>query len=167
MHRNGPLLPLFLLLAGCEAMNQPTVLDRLFEPERYARPAAPVPALPPPVPALPAPPAAPVVAMDPIPDPEPAMAAPAAATAPALDEAARLRLTLRRNPWLSRFWSELTAAQQLRVERALRRAAGAPAEEPAGTWDAMGLSDRAGLVFGDRPEEAPERQAAGNWASWP
>ncbi|MDO9708144.1 hypothetical protein [Paracraurococcus lichenis] len=176
------LWPWLLLLPGCEALYQPTPFDRLFDPARYAAP-APAPAPPaPPEPAA-APPET-VVAMAPIPDPPEATpaaaraAGPEPAAAPAESEETRLRHALRRNPWLTRFWSELTAAQQVRVERGLRRAGtppaepvGTPPEGPAGAWDSMGLADRARLVLGPAgAPEAPgpaERREGSSWASRP
>ncbi len=90
------------------------------------------------------------------------------------DAEARTRLLVRQNPWLTRFWMELTPAQRARVERQLQRGnvrLAAERAEPAATWDPMGLSDRARLVFGGAPP--PERQSpedssgASVWASSP
>lgn len=175
------LLALGPLLAGCEALERMDYLDRIFEPERFARPVPAAQPQPEPLPpAASEPSTETVVAMEPLPDPAPLPARQRAAPPPAAPEPAaltevegesRLRSTVRRNPWLTRFWSELTAAQQLRVERQLRRAENPPAAEPAGAWDSMGLADRARLVFGDRPgPEAPdpsERREGSNWASRP
>lgn len=177
------LAPLLLgaLCGGCAAMERMDYLDRIFEPERFARP---VPAAQPaPGGALPSEPdAETVVAMEPLPDPVPLPASqrtapspPAREAVPATlpagpDDATRLRATLRRNPWLTRFWSELTAAQQGRVEQRLRRGE-TPAAEAAGAWDSMGLADRARLVFGDRPDPGGPGPGAprggANWASRP
>lgn len=71
---------------------------------------------------------------------------PAARAAPPLDPAARTAALLRQNPWISRFWAELTAAEQGRVLRALARR-GTPGPAPA-AWDPMGLADRVELLFG-------------------
>jgi hypothetical protein len=151
--RIAALLCLLLPLAGCEAMNQVTVLDRIFEPERFGpKPAPPPQAAPAPKPA----PAPAVVAMEPLPDPEPVPASPLAASpvaanhrpvAPPEDPEARLRQTVRQHPWLTRFWSELTITEQARIARQLP-----PDDDPPGTWDSMGLADRARLV-GPPPDE--------------
>jgi hypothetical protein len=148
-----------LPLAGCAAMNQVTPLDRLFEPERFAaKPAPPAQATPPrPAPApTPAPAPAPaVVAMEPRPDPAPVPAShrlpPPPAVAPA-DPDAALRQTVRQHPWLTRFWSELRVTEQARIARQLPAA-----EDLPGTWDSMGLADRARLVA----PSADERRWAG------
>ena len=63
------------------------------------------------------------------------------------DPAQRMAGLLRQNPWLARFWSELTPAEQIRVTRALSRSGAAPAAAPA-AWDPMGLQDRVELLFG-------------------
>jgi hypothetical protein len=73
--------------------------------------------------------------MEPIPDPEPA-------EDPAPDPAVRRAALLRQNPWLSRFWSELTPAQQQRVARRLT------GEDASSRWDRLGLADRVTLLFG-------------------
>lgn len=81
-------------------------------------------------------------------EPPVAQAVPDAAPQAAMpvDPAARTAALLRQNPWISRFWSELTAAEQGRVLRALaRRGTAGPA--PA-SWDPMGLADRVELLFG-------------------
>jgi hypothetical protein len=153
-----PYLALLCLLplAGCAAMNQVTPLDRLFEPERFAAKPAPAQASPPaPAPApAPAPEPA-VVAMEPRPDPAPVPAShrPPPAVAPA-DPDAALRQTVRQHPWLTRFWSELRVTEQARIARQLPAA-----EDLPGTWDSMGLADRARLVA----PSADERR----WASGP
>ncbi|MFM2148567.1 MAG: hypothetical protein RLZZ187_873 [Pseudomonadota bacterium] len=86
--------------------------------------------------------------------PEPPDAPEAAAELPvALDPVARIAGLLRQNPWLTRFWSELTPGEQSRVTRALARR-GAPGPAP-NTWDPMGLADRVELLFG------PLRAASG------
>jgi hypothetical protein len=151
-----PYLALLCLLplAGCAAMNQVTPLDRLFEPERFAAKPAPAQASPPePAPApAPAPEPA-VVAMEPRPDPAPVPAShrPPPAVAPA-DPDAALRQTVRQHPWLTRFWSELRVTEQARIARQLPAA-----EDLPGTWDSMGLADRARLVA----PSADERRWAG------
>lgn len=102
-------------------------------------------------------------------EPRPETFAGAGSAAPqATDPEARTRLLVRQNPWLTRFWMELTPAQQARVERQLRRGDVALAvenSEPAAAWDSMGLADRAALVFGrgDRPAP-PERRDGSIWA---
>ena len=87
------------------------------------------------------------------------------------DPEARTRLLVRQNPWLTRFWMELTPAQQSRVERQLRRGAvvlAVEGSEPAAAWDSMGLADRATLIFGrGQPPERPvpqERRDGSIWA---
>ncbi|GAA0603695.1 hypothetical protein GCM10009416_46630 [Craurococcus roseus] len=94
-------------------------------------------------------------------------AAPQATT----DPEARTRLLVRQNPWLTRFWMELTPAQQSRVERQLRRGdvvLAVEGAEPAVAWDSMGLADRAALIFGrGQPPERPappERRDGSTWA---
>ncbi|NGM23913.1 hypothetical protein G3576_28160 [Roseomonas stagni] len=136
-------LVLLALLPACEAaqgvddrLRRIDLLDRVFEPERFRPPPAPLPA--------PAPP-------PPVPEPEPvAMQAPEADPAPwfpepdpvpAPDPATRTQALLRQQPWLSRFWSELTPAQQARVARRL------PGDSAA-RWDGMGLTDRVTLLYG-------------------
>ena len=135
--RIAALLCLLLPLAGCEAMNQVTVLDRLFEPERFGP--------------KPAPPAAsrtrpearprtrrrgdgaaagPGTGSPPAPSP-PARSPPTTGpSAPPEDPEARLRQTVRQHPWLTRFWSELTITEQARIARQLP-----PDDDPPGTWD--------------------------------
>ena len=127
-------------------MNQVTPLDRLFDPERFGAKPAPARAAPPVPRAAPAPapdPAPTVVAMEPLPDPAPVAAThrpPPAPPTPA-DPDAALRQTVRQHPWLTRFWSELRPTGQARVARQLPAAGDLP-----GTWDSMGLADRARLV---------------------
>ena len=154
---------LFLLsLAGCQAMNQVTALDRLFEPERFGAKPAPARSERPaprsaPVPAPAPDPAPTVVAMEPRPDPAPVpvaqRSAPPPPVAPA-DPDAALRQTVRQHPWLARFWSELRPTEQARIARQLPAA-----EDLPGRWDSMGLADRARLV-------APSTEER-RWASGP
>ena len=158
-----PYLALLCLLplAGCAAMNQVTPLDRLFEPERFADKSAPAQASPPEPAQVPAPAPVPVpvpavVAMEPRPDPAPVVAIhrpPSPPVAPA-DPDAALRQTVRQHPWLTRFWSELRLAEQARIARQLP-----VAEDLPGTWDSMGLADRARLVAPSTDER--------RWASGP
>ncbi|MFC7473427.1 hypothetical protein ACFQS7_03625 [Dankookia sp. GCM10030260] len=160
--RSVALLCLLLPLAGCEAMNRVTVLDRIFEPQRFgqqappprraAAPAPRPPAVPPPAVAPPAEPPT-IMVMEPRPDPVPAPAA-ARPAAPAEDAEAQLRQTVRQHPWLTRFWSELTLTEQARIARQLP-----PGDDPSGRWDSMGLADRARLA-GGTPDER-------RWASGP
>jgi hypothetical protein len=65
------------------------------------------------------------------------------------DPAQRMANLLRQNAWLTRFWSELSPAEQLRVTRALARRGAQPLAAPA-AWDPMGLQDRVELLFGRR-----------------
>ena len=177
--RRGGAPVLLLLLApvvsGCETMERMDYLDRFFEPTPRPVTAAaateplqnPTSVLPPATDSNPQPAA--VVAMEPIentadrwpaaerppqqaavraagPRPDPG-ASPAAA-----DAESRTRLLIRQNPWLTRFWMELTPAQRARVERRLLRGGdvrlASGQAEPAIVWDPMGLSDRVNLVFG-------------------
>jgi hypothetical protein len=59
---------------------------------------------------------------------------------------------VRQHPWLTRFWSELRLTEQARIARQLPAA-----EDLPGTWDSMGLADRARLVA----PSADERRWAG------
>jgi hypothetical protein len=76
------------------------------------------------------------------------------APSPEADAESRTRSLVRQHPWTTRFWMELTPAQQSRIERQLHRGdvrlAGERADAPA-AWDSMGLADRVGLVFGKGP----------------
>ncbi len=195
MTGRGHALALLLLvpaLAGCETLERMDYLDRFFEPSRYAGSvSAKEPqqdqALPPA--SGPEPLSSPIRAMEPRPDPVPAPtpdrpaqpspartmeARPQAAPSLEADAHASVPLLVRQHPWLMRFWAELTAAQQLRVERQLHRAdvqlAAEPAD-PAAIWDTMGLADRAKLVFGsgppsERPTPAKDRDGS-TWAGSP
>jgi hypothetical protein len=162
---------LALALAGCavdSAMRRADALDRVFEPERFAAPSAeapvggppnapipvaavsgfaslesdvaasPQPGVLPPGWYVPDPPAGPEEFAT-SPDPAPLSPAPPS-------PAQRTAGLLRQNPWVARFWSELTQAEQIRVTRALARR-GAAATAPA-AWDPMGLQDRVDLLFG-------------------
>jgi hypothetical protein len=86
-----------------------------------------------------------------VPEPPAAPEEPVAPPAPVAlaDPAQRLAGLLRQNPWLARFWSELTPVEQRRVTRALARRGAQPPAVPA-AWDPMGLQDRVELLFGDR-----------------
>lgn len=139
------LLCLLLPLVGCAAMNQVTVLDRIFEPERFGAKSEPVQAAPPEPAPVPVPEPA-VVAMEPRPDPATGPAPVAASHRPPppvglADPDAALRQTVRQHPWVTRFWSELRLTEQARIARHLPTA-----EDLPGTWDSMGLADRARLV---------------------
>ena len=195
------LLLLAPAVSGCETMERMDYLDRFFEPAS-ARPGAAVAAGEPvqtpadPVPpvdwdAQPSSPATTVVAMQPIASPGdrwsaaadrsgPQGAARAAGeprpdpgTTPAAGGEARTRTLVRQNPWLTRFWMELTPAQRARVERQLNRGADVRLAterqpEPETVWDPMGLSDRASLVFGrgaSPARPAPAEDPAGASAS--
>lgn len=170
------LLLLAPVVSGCETLERMDYLDRFFEPA--PRPMAAAAAEPARVQAdtVPAaadwnPEPAAVVSMEPIETPAdrwpaaergPQQAAvraaaprsPDPAAAAGADGEARTRLLVRQNPWVTRFWMELTPAQRARVERRLLRGTGdvrlasERQAEPANVWDPMGLSDRVGLVFG-------------------
>ena len=140
--RRWPLV-ILALLPACEAaqgidarLRQIDLLDRVFEPERF-RPA-------------PAPDSVTVPVPDPAPiaiqAPDPGAAAPwfpepEAEPAHAPDPALRTQALLRQQPCVTRFWSELTPAQQARVGRRLPR-------DTAARWDGMGLPERVTLLFG-------------------
>lgn len=157
----APLLVALLVPMACtpavdERLRRIDLLDRVFEPERFrSPPPEPPPAM---VAAVPEPvtPRDRLTATDafapplaePLPDlaSRPSFDAPAAEreAVPPRDPALRQRALLRQQPWLSRFWSALTPAQQQRVQRRM------PGEaEPAAAWDSMGLADRVTLVFGE------------------
>ena len=145
------LVPVACTPAVDERLRRIDLLDRVFEPERFRTPPPGPPAVATAVPG-PVTPLDPMPATDPlaVPMPDPAARswfdAPAAEpmVAPPTDPALRRRALLRQQPWLSRFWSALTPAQQQRVQRRM------PGEaEPAAAWDSMGLTDRVTLVFGE------------------
>jgi hypothetical protein len=160
LKRKAVALLLLLALPGCQAaqdldaaLRRVDVLDRVFEPGRFRSP--PPQAVPPaepepePEPVAKAPEAEPLPAaapadlampeVAPVTEPAPAAEAPPQPVQAAPPSAATL---LRRNPWLSRFWGELTPAQQARVAR--RMPGGASPE----AWDRMGLGERVRLVYG-------------------
>lgn len=167
--RLGAALLLGAAIGACTQLDQATrhvdALDRVFEPERFRPPVAGPPKAPsaeaatgaepapmpaegmadvPPLTARPEP----GTGLPPgwyVPDPPTAPETPAAPPA-SLDPAARIAVLLRQNPWIVRFWSELTPAEQGRVTRALSRR-GAPGLAPV-AWDPMGLADRVELLFG-------------------
>jgi hypothetical protein len=92
----------------------------------------------------------PIRAMEPRPNPPPAQPT---QTAAAVEPTAAVSTRLRRDPWLARFWEELTPAQQRRVAAAMqrRRGAGGQAADPGGSWDVLGLEERVALVSGRAP----------------
>ncbi len=137
-------LVLLALLPACEAaqgvderLRRIDLLDRVFEPERFRQLSPPLPA---PAPA-PAPEPEPEPVAMPQPEAEPTPWFPEAEPAPAPDPATRTAALLRQQPWVTRFWSELTPPQQARVARRLPR-------DSAARWDGMGLTDRVRLLFG-------------------
>jgi hypothetical protein len=181
------------VVSGCETMERMDYFDRIFDPALRSSPAF-IPMRPIPDPgnypvaavADPSPQPDVVVAMEPIPNPadhprptershqsasvraaEP-RPSPAPIPDPAADAEARTRLLVRQNPWVTRFWMELTPAQQSRVERQLLRGNVRPASgqaDAAAAWDPMGLADRVGLVFGrgaplERPEPPAQREGS-------
>jgi hypothetical protein len=159
MMRGLAWLGMVLALGGCgvdAAMRRVDTLDRVFEPERFAAP-GPVggpPKDPTPVAAVPVPeafvpePVMPEPGVLPpgwyVPDPPAAPEEPASPPDPS--PAQRTAALLRQNPWIARFWSELTPAEQGRVTRALARRG--PATAAPAAWDPMGLQDRVELLFG-------------------
>ena len=159
------LLCLLLLLTGCKAMNQVTFLDRVFEPERFGRTAAAPPASAPklaprraPAPVRTAPAEPDVLNTEPRSDPATIQArhrpAPPAPEPESAED--RLRQAVRQEPWLTRFWSELSLTQQARIARQL------PASEnPPGVWDSMGLGDRARLIAAPSVDPGERRWASG------
>lgn len=139
------VLALLAPLAGCgalrgtgEALRRVDVLDRVFEPERFRPP--PPPALPS-APPEPLPEAVPAILPEPIAAPLP-LPEPPAIEEPPPDPALRVTALIRQNPWLTRFWSELTQAQQDRVARRLR------GDDIPARWDALGLAERVRLLYG-------------------
>jgi hypothetical protein len=80
-----------------------------------------------------------------LPQLRPAPSAPSRAPAPAATPAAApsLETRIRREPWLTRFWEELTPAQRRRVRTRMRAAS---PEAAALAWDPMGLPERAALM---------------------
>jgi hypothetical protein len=176
--RRGCVASLLLLapiLAGCEAMDRMDFFDQFFEPA--SRP-GPVVAMQPIVSSGDYGPATDRVAqptlvraMEPIAnpadyhptaenraplpashrtsDPRPNPVPPSEA-----DAESRTRLLVRQNFWVTRFWMELTPAQQSRVQRQLHRSnllLTGGGTDAAAEWDRMGLADRVGLVFGKTP----------------
>ena len=194
------LLLLASAVSGCEAMERMDYLDRIFDPSLRSSPAGalrpgPIAAMEPvrnpadgPVAADREPQPDRVVAMEPVWNPadrhQPAadrasqQAAvraaeprPSPPSQPATDAEARTRSLVRQNPWLTRFWMELTPAQRARVERRLQRGnvrLAAEQAEPAAIWDPMGLADRVKLVFGGggAPPERPAPADGGDGSIW-
>lgn len=142
------ILSLALTVSGCVNIDGMDQLGRLLE--TMPRPS-------------------PVVAMDPIPNPVAASVPERTSQSsrvragepqsnplalPEGDAAARTRLLVRQNQWLTRFWMELRPDQQARVARRLRGGdvqLASEQAEPAATWDRTGLADRARLIFGNGP----------------
>ncbi|MGG5818712.1 hypothetical protein [Falsiroseomonas sp. HW251] len=63
---------------------------------------------------------------------------------------------LRQEPWMARFWSELSPAQRRRVLGLLKRREPSATEETAApAWDAMGLPARETLLYGPRRVVSP------------
>ncbi len=120
-----------------------------------------------------------VVAMEPRPNPPAPSVAEQRPNAPPpavdTDPEARTRRLVRQHQWLTRFWMELTPAQQARVEQRLRRGGvqlAAAGGDAAALWDPMGLADRTKLVFGSgdpSPERPvpPESRGGSVWAGSP
>lgn len=83
----------------------------------------------------------------PVQPPRPASppAPPRRAAAPSLAQ------RVRQEPWITRFWEQLTPAQRRRVLARLSAGDPPPAttqEQAAPLWDALGLPEREALVFG-------------------
>lgn len=133
-----------------DALRRIDVLDRVFEPDRFRqRPAEvarlqPIPQPPPEAPPLPKEPEPTIAVIEPVPEPvvervpEPQPGPPTEAAPPQRMPTADV---LRREPWLTRFWSELTPNQQSRVTRRLP-------QRTAERWDGLGLPERARLFGG-------------------
>lgn len=68
----------------------------------------------------------------------------AAAPAPA-DQSGGASAQLRRNPWIARFWSQLSGTQRSQVAGRLQLGQAEAARE----WDRMGLGDRLRLLYGE------------------
>jgi hypothetical protein len=178
--RVASLLLLAPILAGCEAMDRMVFFDQFFEPASRPGPVVAMPPVVSPGDYGPATDRAPepilVRAMEPVANPADYVATGDRAPLPAsvrtpeprpnslprteADAESRTRLLVRQNPWVTRFWMELTPAQQSRIQRQLHRSSlvltggGTDAEAE---WDRMGLADRVGLVFGKTPPgERPE-----------
>jgi hypothetical protein len=100
----------------------------------------------------------------------PAPPAPPVRAAPARRPAeAGLPQRVRRDPWMTRFWEELTPAQRRRVLARLRN--GDPAvtgeADAAKAWDVLGLPQRNALLFGDGARPRQDGLAAAIPASAP
>jgi len=90
----------------------------------------------------------PIRAMEPRPNPPSSRAA---TIQQAPDKNADLQEQLRRDRWVTLFWSELTSDQRQRIARRMQHAAPSLAGDRDGQaryWDVMGLEDRLKLVRG-------------------
>jgi len=166
LRRLAALALLLAPLAACQtardidaAMRRVDILDRVFEPRRaapqpsvvVAAPAAVQPQVQDGLPKEPEPaavqtievaePAPPAVAEEP--PVQPAAASPPPPPAAPVDPAVRRAALIRQNPWVTRFWGELTSDQRGRVGRRLPG-------DAASAWDRMGLAERVRLLFGER-----------------
>jgi hypothetical protein len=99
------------------------------------------------------------------------MAAPARPPAPvgARPRPDDLPARLRRAPWMTRFWAELTPAQRRRVQARLRRVDADLATKDAAprAWDALGLPDRDALLFARVPPRLPPHAEASDASTPP
>jgi len=98
-----------------------------------------------------------------------ACATPAPAPAPAPPRRtppASLSERVRQEPWITRFWAQLSRAQRRRVLARLARRDPPvrTAEDAAPLWDALGLPERDTLLYGPPPAAA---RPNGNSAAGP
>ncbi len=77
---------------------------------------------------------------------------------PVADTARATRSGPRQQPWMTRFWAQLTPAQRARVETRLRRRDGTSATQAPVVWDQMGLADRVSLAADEAPSLARSRE---------
>jgi len=162
-------LLLLMAVSGCQALDRMDYLDRFFEPSAECNPCSALEG--PTVSALPA-----TANLDAGRGHSPTTAPPPDAVSPTPSQGSQpkssprrgsgsqpvpspqpnaeenTRLAVRQHRWLMQSWSELTSAQQIRIERQLHRGSvdrTAERTEPAAIWDTMGLADRIKLNSGN------------------